>query len=47
MKQNHYIYRYQKPCDYFVLLIEGSFIVESGQEKIESFDPCILKDISL
>ena len=37
MKQNHYIYRYQKPCDYFVLLIEGSFIVESGQEKIESF----------
>ncbi len=37
MKQSHYIYRYQKPCDYFVLLIEGSFIVESGQEKIESF----------
>ena len=35
--QSHYIYRYKKPCDYFVLLIEGSFIVESGQEKIESF----------
>lgn len=35
--QSMYIYEYQKACDYFVLLIEGSFIVESGIEKIESF----------
>jgi hypothetical protein len=32
-----YIYEYGNKYDYFVLLIEGSYIVESGREKIESF----------
>ena len=35
--ENFYIYEYNKPCDYFVLLVEGSFIVDCGREKIESF----------
>jgi metal transporter CNNM len=34
---SYYLYEYNKPCDYFILLVEGSFIVDCGQEKIESF----------
>lgn len=30
-----YLYRYQQPSDYFILLLNGSYIIEAGIEKIE------------
>lgn len=30
-----YLYKYQQPSDYFILLLGGSFLVEAGAEKTE------------
>lgn len=32
---NLYIYKYREPSDFFVLLIEGCYIVEASSEKVE------------
>ena len=29
------MYKYQSPCDYFILLIEGCLLVEAGKEKTQ------------
>lgn len=31
----HYVYKYEKPCSYFVILIEGHMILEIGKEKTQ------------
>jgi hypothetical protein len=28
-----YLYRYNEPCEHFILLIEGPLIIEAGHEK--------------
>lgn len=30
-----YLYRYNQPSDYFVLLLSGSYLIEAGADKIE------------
>lgn len=30
-----YLYRYQHPSEYFILLLNGSYIIEAGVDKIE------------
>ena len=30
-----WLYRYQQPSDYFVLLLNGRFLIEAGVEKIQ------------
>lgn len=38
----NFIYTLGKPCDYFILIIEGKMVVEAGQEKTE----CYAKEFS-
>jgi len=34
-EENHYVYKYHKPCNYFIMIIEGHLILEVGKEKTE------------
>ena len=33
--KQHYVYKYNKPCNYFVLLIDGEMLLQVGKEKTE------------
>ena len=33
--ENTYLYNFNEPCDYFILIIEGCLLLEAGEERTQ------------